>query len=392
MLQTLDAPLPVCWKHHAETATLNGGAVELTPRYTLHAAPVARASQRALRNLGQLLEVLRATGLTLGTAAVEETTPAGTSWYQALDDVNGKRHWVRGAGLRLLANFEPAEVRFYSGLCLWGTGAMRAFAGTEEVTLTSGDSRNARHVTAITTLSGLSAYEDVMSAELTGLAGAVKRATALSVHPVLHWDFPPLHYLVALLDNDGRPMLRPALWQRWQREVEERATLVRNLLFVRSRAAGFRMSIARSLAALQAGAHGRTGGRTPEQALAVLARDDEAWRVAASVRTVETYQDLTRLAYAVEMLRAGSPDLHGAAGRLLIVVDDPAEARSLAEARAIAKAAGLRMAAVGLYPLSRLLPSTGGSLHACGAAARVHKEFVSPCLTKTKFCRTYGFS
>ncbi|ALG12663.1 hypothetical protein [Kibdelosporangium phytohabitans] len=191
--------------------------------------------------------------------------------------------------------------------------------------------------------------------------------TALKTHSVLRWDLPRLHYLLALLDDQGRAMLRPALWRQWQNEVDERAARVRALIAARSGQAGLDVTIVRSLEVVRDTAYGRTPGRTPRQALEFLARGNEAWRIAASVRTVGTYLDLTRLAYAVEVLAAGCAALHGEPGHLLITIWDPSETRILAEARAIAADAGLHLAAVGLYPLPKLLPSTGGSLRACKA-------------------------
>ncbi|NEC58775.1 hypothetical protein G3I59_25035 [Amycolatopsis rubida] len=67
-------------------------------------------------------------------------------------------------------------------------------------------------------------------------------------------------------------------------------------------------------------AAGHLYGRTPRQALEFLARGNEAWRIATSVRSVETHLDLTRLAYAVQVLTAGCAEFHGEPGRQLVTV------------------------------------------------------------------------
>ncbi|WP_192781875.1 hypothetical protein [Kibdelosporangium phytohabitans] len=131
------------WKHHID-AVRNGAVVELTPRYALHAAPVTKASPRARRKLDELLAVLGADGLTLGTAAVGETTPAGTNWYSSLTGVDGECHWVRGAGLRNLTAVDFHELRLSTGMCLWGAGALNVLAGSGEVALTSGKGKALR--------------------------------------------------------------------------------------------------------------------------------------------------------------------------------------------------------------------------------------------------------
>ncbi|WP_328608611.1 sedoheptulose 7-phosphate cyclase [Amycolatopsis sp. NBC_00345] len=317
-----------------------------------------------------MLAVLAADGLRTGAAAVAETSPAGTGWYVALDDDSGTRHWVRGAGLSQRAKISCSEVLVYSGMCLWGTGALRASSPAGEIALTASHGRDAAEVSSITTVPGLSDYETSVSAATTGLARAVKSASALDVHPALRWELPRLHYLMELLDDQARPLLRPALWRQWQVDTRERAALVRSLIHARTRAAGLSVDSTSSLAELEDTAHGATPGRTPRDALEALARNDEAWSAVASVRTVDSYPALARLAYVTEVLRAGCHELHGHGSRLLVTIWDPSEGRILREAQAIAREAGLSLTAVGLHPLPALLPSAGGSLHACGRRSR----------------------
>ncbi|WP_405060779.1 hypothetical protein OG474_03835 [Kribbella sp. NBC_01505] len=340
------AVAPVDWQHHV--GSQNSPTVALTPRYTLHQAPDARSLRYARERFGMLLESLEIGGFIVGSPAVSDDS----GWYLCVDDGTGTQHWVRGRGLSSLVGRTFTEVAVFSGLSLGGTGSLRSAGLALPGPALAADAR-------------LSTYETTMSAALAGFAGAFRRTPKLA-QPVLHWDLPPLHYLLAQLDERGRPRLPHTTWMQWQTAVHERAAMVRRLLYERSRSVGLNALFVRALTGLADTAHGRTPGRAPGEALQILAREDPAWAAAASVRTVESYAELTRLAYSVESLRAGSPDLHHRHGRLALMIEDPAEEGILAEARAIANDAGLSFAAVGLYPLPRLLPSTGGSLYACG--------------------------
>ncbi|MFI5735645.1 hypothetical protein ACIA49_36380 [Kribbella sp. NPDC051587] len=328
---------PISWQDLAGVST--EPTVPLTPRYTLHRAPDTRSVRLARAQLTTLFDALDVRGFVLEPAAVSDDS----GWYLCVDDGTGTQHWVHSSGLPWIRDQSFTEIALFSGLSLGGSPKLSVQGPA---------------------VTRLSTYETTISAATAGLAGAFRRTSKLR-QPVLHWDLPPLHYLLSQLDDRGRPRLDNHEWAQWQTVVHERAAMVRRLLYERSRSVGLNAQFIRALTGLADTAHGRTPGRTPTDALKILAREDAAWAATASVRTVSTYPELVHLAYSVESLRAGSPDLHGHPHRLALMVEDPAEERILTEARAIAHDAGLTFAAVGLYPLPRLLPSTGTSLYTC---------------------------
>ncbi|MEV5542360.1 hypothetical protein AB0L13_36620 [Saccharopolyspora shandongensis] len=358
---TMGVPVPWC-----ETAV---GKVRLTDRFTLHSrAPESKSLRRARRGLEYLLRLLGAQDVALGEAAVEERSPAGGSWFVALGEEDD-RHWVRAAGLSHLRARQVAvdEVVLSSGLCLWGTGALCAVGEAGAVELTRAPQpEGVRALHTLRAQAELSAYETTTSAALAGLAGALARWAAIRLPPTMDWDVPHLHYLAALLDERGTPMLAPELWHYWQDLVRQRNAQVHELVVRRCLAEGLHAVVVEGLAGIADIARGRLPGTTPQQALRFLADVDPVWRRIAATEQVTSYSELVRLAYVVQVLRAGCPELHGRSGRLLICVEDPAESRILSTARTVAERAGLDLQAVGLYPLGTLLPSTGGSLHACG--------------------------
>ncbi|MGW3472552.1 hypothetical protein ACWDKQ_29715 [Saccharopolyspora sp. NPDC000995] len=285
----------------------------------------------------------------------------------------GKAHWVRAAGLSHLRARQVAvdEVVLSSGLCLWGAGALSAVGAAGAVELTRAPQpEQVRTLHTVRAQAELSAYETTTSAALAGLAGALARWTAIRVPSTMGWHIPRLHYLAALLDERGAPMLAPELWQHWQDLVRQRNAQVQALVVRRCLAEGLHAACVEELASIADIARGRLPGTTPGQALRFLADADPVWRRIAATEQVTSYSELVRLAYVVQVLRVGCPELHGRSGRLLICVEDPAESRILAAARTVAERADLDLQAVGLYPLGALLPSTGGSLHACGEPAQ----------------------
>ncbi|WP_170121588.1 hypothetical protein [Saccharopolyspora spinosa] len=340
----------------------------MTERFTLHSkAPESKSLRRARRGLEYLLSLLGAHDVALGGAAVEESSPAGGSWFVALGGEDD-RHWVRAAGLSHLRSRQVAvdEVVLSSGLCLWGTGALSAVGAAGAVELTRAPQpEQVRTLHTLRSHAELSAYETTTSAALAGLAGALARWAAIRVPPAMDWDIPGLHYLAALLDERGAPMLTPELWHYWQDLVRQRNARVQALVVRRCLAEGLHAVGVEGLAGIADIARGRLPGTSPRQALRFLAEADPVWHRIAATEPVTSYSELVRLAYVVQVLRAGCPELHGRSGRLLICVEDPSESRILSAARTVAERAGLDLQAVGLYPLGTLLPSTGGSLHAC---------------------------
>jgi hypothetical protein len=320
-----------------------------------------RRIRRQLTRLGRLVPLLSAlepgrTGICRVTGA--DAAPNATAFAAARIGDREQHLFTRGV------DHVPPDVervRIVTGLCLWGTHAMRGVSATgEPIDVVGRRPVVAERLARLVEDDRLSLYELESATRLMRLVADLVATLPDQVPVTVTLDVPRVQYYCHLLDAFADGFIGRDLLLYWFDRVDARFTRISELLSRElaacvgaGRCPAVQMS--RGLAAVEHEIREHVdAGRAPcgGRLFSVLAGEDPVWRRLADAVEPHGLADLIGCSYAGELLRHSDD--------LVIAVDDYAESKIYQCAQRLARMVDEPFAAIGLYPLGRVLTSRDG--------------------------------